>query len=154
AAPEHPSQQLGPPIESVFPSWDSPRAVAYRAHHGLDESDGTAVVVQAMVFGNINANSGAGVVFSRNPMTGANEEFGEWLLGGQGDEGVWGPADVEPIAALHSQQPGVYDQLISAASSLERLSADVQEVEFTIQDGTLWLLPARGAQRAARAAGR
>src|SRR6202021_1687762 len=75
-APDDPYQQLRAAIESVFTSWDSPRAVAYRAHHGLDDSDGTAVVVQAMVFGNINANSGAGVVFSRNPMTGANEEFG------------------------------------------------------------------------------
>ena len=151
-APDDPYQQLRTAIESVFTSWDSPRAVAYRAHHGLDDRDGTAVVVQAMVFGNINANSGAGVVFSRNPMTGANEEFGEWLPGSQGDDVVSGTVDVEPIAALRSRQPGVYDQLISAASSLERLSSDVQEIEFTIQDGTLWLLQTRAAKRSAQAA--
>src|SRR6202000_3144896 len=152
AAPEHPSQQLGPPIESVFPSWDSPRAVAYRAHHGLDESDGTAVVVQAMVFGNINANSGAGVVFSRNPMTGANEEFGEWLPAGQGADVVSGNVDVHPIAALRSQLPEVYDELIGAARSLERLATDVQEIEFTVQDGALWLPQTRAATRAAACA--
>ncbi len=151
-APDDPYQQLRAAIESVFTSWDSPRAVAYRAHHGLDDSGGTAVVVQAMVFGNINTNSGAGVVFSRNPMTGANEEFGEWLPGSQGDDVVSGTVDVEPIAALRSQRPAVYDQLISAARSLERLSADVQEVEFTIQDGTLWLLQTRAAKRSAQAA--
>ena len=152
SAPDDPYQQLRAAIESVFASWDSPRAVAYRAHHGLDDSGGTAVVVQAMVFGNINANSGAGVVFSRNPMTGANEEFGEWLPGGQGDDVVSGTVDVEPIATLRSRQPDVYDQLISAASLLERLSADVQEVEFTIQDGALWLLQKRAAKRSAQAA--
>jgi pyruvate, orthophosphate dikinase len=151
-APDDPYQQLRAAIEAVFASWDSPRAVAYRAHHGLDGHGGTAVVVQAMVFGNINANSGAGVVFSRNPMTGANEQFGEWLPGGQGDDVVSGTVDVEPIEVLRRRQPDVYDQLISAAGSLERLSADVQEIEFTIQDGTLWLLQTRAAKRSAQAA--
>src|SRR5271154_6938651 len=153
-APDDPYQQLRAAIESVFTSWDSPRAVAYRSHHRLDHRGRTARVVQAMVFGNINANSGAGVVFSRNPMTGANEEFGEWLPGSQGDDVVSGAVDVEPIAALRSRQPGGSDQLISAARSLERLSADVQEVEFTIQDGALWLLQKRAAKRSAQAAGR
>jgi pyruvate, orthophosphate dikinase len=151
-APDDPFDQLRAAIEAVFASWDSPRAAAYRAHHGLDDRSGTAVVVQAMVFGNINANSGAGVVFSRNPMTGANEEFGEWLPGGQGDDVVSGTVDVEPIAFLGSRLPAVYDQLISAARSLERRAADVQEVEFTIQDGTLWLLQTRAAKRSAQAA--
>ncbi|HEY1840352.1 MAG TPA: pyruvate, phosphate dikinase [Mycobacterium sp.] len=151
-APDDPYLQLRAAIDAVFASWDSPRAVAYRCHRGLDDSGGTAVVVQAMVFGNINANSGAGVVFSRNPMTGADEEFGEWLAGGQGDDVVSGTVDVEPIAALRSQQPAVYDELINAARSLERLAADVQEVEFTIEDGTLWLLQTRAAKRSAQAA--
>ena len=115
-APDDPYLQLRAAIEAVFASWDSPRAVAYRSHHGLDDRGGTAVVVQAMVFGNLNANSGAGVMFSRNPMTGANDEFGEWLPGGQGDDVVSGTVDVEPIAALRDQQPAVYDELISAAS--------------------------------------
>jgi pyruvate, orthophosphate dikinase len=151
-APDDPYQQLRAAIEAVFASWDSPRAVAYRAHHRLDGDGGTAVVVQAMVFGNINANSGAGVVFSRNPMTGANEQFGEWLPGGQGDDVVSGTVDVESIEVLRTGQPDVYSELISAAVSLERLSADVQEVEFTIEDGRLWLLQTRAAKRSAQAA--
>jgi pyruvate, orthophosphate dikinase len=151
-APDDPYLQLRAAIEAVFASWDSPRAVAYRSHQGLDDRGGTAVVVQAMVFGNITGNSGAGVVFSRNPMTGANEEFGEWLPGGQGDDVVSGTVDVEPIAALRSRQPAVYDELIGAARSLERLAADVQEIEFTIEDGTLWLLQTRAAKRSAQAA--
>jgi pyruvate,orthophosphate dikinase len=150
--PDDPYLQLRAAIEAVFASWDSPRAVAYRKHHGLDDRGGTAVVVQAMVFGNINANSGAGVVFSRNPMTGANAEFGEWLPGGEGDDVVSGTLDVEPIAALRTRLPGVYSELIDAARSLERLAADVQEIEFTIEDGTLWLLQTRAAKRSAQAA--
>ncbi len=151
-ASDDPYRQLRAAIEAVFASWDSPRAVAYRSHHGLNDHAGTAVVVQAMVFGNLDANSGAGVVFSRNPITGANEEFGEWLRGGQGDDVVSGTVDVEPIAALRAQLPTVYDELIAAANSLERLAADVQEIEFTIQDGTLWLLQTRAAKRSAQAA--
>jgi pyruvate, orthophosphate dikinase len=151
-APDDPYLQLRAAIEAVFASWDSPRAVAYRAHHGLDHRGGTAAVVQAMVFGNINTNSGAGVVFSRNPMTGANEEFGEWLPGSQGDDVVSGTVDVEPITALRDRQPAVYQELIAAARSLERLASDVQEIEFTIQDGALWLLQMRAAKRSAQAA--
>ncbi|MGA9490896.1 MAG: pyruvate, phosphate dikinase [Mycobacterium sp.] len=152
APPDDPYLQLRAAIEAVFASWDSPRAVAYRSHHGLDDRGGTAAVVQAMVFGNINANSGAGVVFSRNPMTGARAEFGEWLPGGQGDDVVSGTLDVESIAALRTRLPAAYDELIAAARSLERLAADVQEIEFTIEDGTLWLLQTRDAKRSAQAA--
>ena len=101
-APDDPYGQLRAAIEAVFASWDSPRAVAYRSHHGLDDRGGTAVVVQAMAFGNLDSDSGAGVMFSRNPMTGANEEFGEWLPGGQGDDVVSGTrrrrADRRPCA--------------------------------------------------------
>ena len=150
--PAEPYLQLRAAIEAVFASWDSPRAVAYRTHNGLDHAGGTAAVVQAMVFGNINMNSGAGVVFSRNPMTGANAEFGEWLPAGQGADVVSGTVDVEPITALRDQQPAVYDELIAAARSLERLASDVQEIEFTIQDGKLWLLQTRAAKRSAQAA--
>jgi pyruvate,orthophosphate dikinase len=150
--PTDPYLQLRAAIEAVFASWDSPRAVAYRAHHGLDHAGGTAAVVQAMVFGNINTNSGAGVVFSRNPMTGANAEFGEWLPAGQGDDVVSGTVDVEPITTLRDHQPAVYGELIAAARSLERLASDVQEIEFTIQDGKLWLLQTRAAKRSAQAA--
>lgn len=150
--PADPYAQLRAGIEAVFASWDSPRAVAYRAHHGLDDRAGTAVVVQAMVFGNRGPNSGAGAFFSRNPITGADEPFGEWLPGGQGDNVVSGLVDVEPIAALRDEQPAVYDRLTDAARSLERLGSDVQEIEFTVDDGELWLLQTRAAERSAQAA--
>jgi pyruvate, orthophosphate dikinase len=150
--PGDPYEQLRAAVAAVFASWDSPRAAAYRSHHGLDDQGGTAVVVQAMVFGNLGENSGAGVMFSRNPMTGEDEKFGEWLPGGQGDDVVSGTVDVEPITCLREQQSATYDELISAAKSLERLTADVQEIEFTIQDGALWLLQTRAAKRSAQAA--
>jgi pyruvate,orthophosphate dikinase len=150
--PADPYTQLRGAIEAVFASWNSPRAVAYRAHHGLNDQDGTAVVVQAMVFGNKGANSGSGVLFSRNPITGSDEPFGEWLPGGQGDDVVSGRVDVEPLATLHDAQPSVYDELIAAARNLERLGADVQEIEFTVEDATLWLLQTRVAERSAQAA--
>ena len=150
--PADPYAQLRAGIEAVFASWNSPRAVAYRSHYGLGDRGGTAVVVQAMVFGNHGPNSGAGAFFSRNPITGDNEPFGEWLPGGQGDDVVSGSVDVEPIAALHHEQPGVYDELMDAARSLELLGSDVQEIEFTVEDGSLWLLQARAAERSAQAA--
>lgn len=149
---DDPYAQLRASIEAVFASWNSPRAVAYRDHHGLDDQGGTAVVVQAMVFGNLTANSGAGVLSSRNPITGANEPFGEWLPGGQGDDVVSGLVAVAPITALRDQQPAVYDQLMAAARSLERMAGDVQEIEFTVEDSQLWLLQTRGAERSAQAA--
>ena len=157
ASPEpsdDPHEQLRAGIEAVFASWNSPRALAYRDHYGLDERQGTAVVVQAMVFGNLAAKSGAGVLSSRNPITGANEPFGEWLPGGQGDDVVSGLVDVEPITALRDEQPAVYEELMAAARSLERINRDVQEIEFTVEDGTLWLLQTRGAERSAQAAAR
>ncbi|HWX99387.1 MAG TPA: pyruvate, phosphate dikinase [Mycobacterium sp.] len=144
--------QLRAGIEAVFASWNSPRAVAYRAHYGLDDRGGTAVVVQAMVFGNQGPNSGAGAFFSRNPITGANEPFGEWIPGGQGDDVVSGLVDVEPITALRDEQPAVYDELMDSARSLERLGSDMQEIEFTVEDGKLWLLQTRAAERSAQAA--
>lgn len=150
--PADPYAQLRAGIEAIFTSWNSPRAVAYRSHWGLDDRGGTAAVVQAMVFGNRGANSGAGVFVSRNPISGANEPFGEWLPGGQGDDVVSGSVDVEPIAALRDEQPAVYDELTAAARRLERLESDVQEIEFTVEDGTLWLLQTRTAERSAQAA--
>ncbi len=154
--PDDPYAQLRAGIEAVFASWNSPRAMAYRDHRslntGLNEQGGTAVVVQAMVFGNQTANSGAGVLSSRNPITGANEPFGEWLPGGQGDDVVSGLVDVEPIIALRDELPAVHDELMDAARSLERLASDVQEIEFTVEDGKLWLLQTRAAERSAQAA--
>jgi pyruvate, orthophosphate dikinase len=156
SVPTDPYAQLRAGIEAVFASWNSPRAVAYRAHWGLnpglDDQGGTAVVVQAMVFGNQSANSGAGAFFSRNPITGANEPFGEWLPGGQGDDVVSGLVDVEPITALRDEQPAVYSELMEAARALEQLACDIQEIEFTVEDGKLWLLQTRAAERSAQAA--
>ncbi|WP_406817789.1 pyruvate, phosphate dikinase [Mycobacterium sp. M23085] len=152
SVPSDPYAQLRAGIEAVFSSWNSPRAVAYRAHYGIDDRHGTAVVVQAMVFGNHGPNSGAGAFFSRNPITGDNEPFGEWLPGGQGDDVVSGSVDVEPIVALRDEQPMVYDELIDAGRRLERLDSDIQEIEFTVEDGRLWLLQTRAAERSAQAA--
>jgi pyruvate, orthophosphate dikinase len=152
AVPDDPYAQLRAGIQAVFASWNSPRAVAYRDHYGLDDRGGTAVVVQAMVYGNLGPNSGAGAFFSRNPITGANEPFGEWLPGGQGDDVVSGLVDVEPITALRDEQPAVYDELMDAARTLERLGSDVQEIEFTVESGKLWLLQTRAAERSAQAA--
>jgi pyruvate,orthophosphate dikinase len=152
AVPADPYAQLRSGIEAVFASWNSPRAVAYRAHYGIDDRGGTAVFVQAMVFGNRGPNSGAGAFFSRNPITGVDEPFGEWLPGGQGDDVVSGLVDVEPITALRDEQPAAYDELANAARSLERLARDVQEIEFTVDDGKLWLLQTRAAERSAQAA--
>ena len=152
AIPDDPYAQLRAGIEAVFASWNSPRAVAYRAHYGLGDQGGTAVIVQAMVFGNQAKNSGTGVLSSRNSITGVNEPFGEWLPGGQGDDVVSGLVDVEPITALRDEQPAVYDELMAAARRLERLESDIQEIEFTVEDGKLWLLQTRAAERSAQAA--
>jgi pyruvate, orthophosphate dikinase len=150
--PDDPWAQLRGAIEAVFTSWKSPRAISYRAHHGLDDDAGTAVIVQAMVFGNLARESGTGVLFSRNPITGSNEPFGEWLANGQGEDVVSGNVDVQPVAALREEQPVVYEQLMVVARSLERSAADVQDIEFTVEEGKLWLLQTRNAKRSAQAA--
>jgi pyruvate, orthophosphate dikinase len=150
--PQDPEQQLRGAIGAVFRSWNSERAIAYRDHNRLNHLAGTAVVVQAMVFGNMARDSGTGVLFSRNPMTGANEPFGEWLPGGQGEDVVSGTMEVLPITALVEELPAVFEQLLSAAHTLEQLARDVQDIEFTVEAGTLWLLQTRGAKRSAQAA--
>ncbi|HEV7420515.1 MAG TPA: pyruvate, phosphate dikinase, partial [Mycobacterium sp.] len=145
--PDDPLVQLRGAIEAVFASWNSPRATAYRAHHGLDGIGGTAVVVQAMVFGNLHRDSGTGVLFSRNPSTGADEPLGEWLPGAQGEDVVSGTFDCLPLDALQTEQPRVFDELMAAADELERLGRDVQDIEFTVEEGRLWLLQTRVAKR-------
>ncbi|MBY0443563.1 MAG: pyruvate, phosphate dikinase [Mycobacteriaceae bacterium] len=150
--PDDPYQQLRSSIAAVLGSWNSPRAAAYRAHRGIPDQGGTALVVQAMVFGNKNSDSGSGVLFSRNPITGAAEPFGEWLPRSQGDDVVSGRSDVEPITRLRDEQPVVYAELVAAARTVEQLVSDVQEIEFTVEDGRLWLLQTRVAQRSAQAA--
>ncbi|WP_067656528.1 pyruvate, phosphate dikinase [Nocardia harenae] len=150
--PADPAAQLRGAIAAVLASWNSPRARAYRHHRGLDDHAGTAVVVQAMVFGNLGEDSGTGVLFSRNPLTGSDEPFGEWLRGGQGEDVVSGTTDCEPLSALATEQPEVYAELMAATRVLEDLGTDVQDIEFTVENGRLWLLQTRTAKRSAQAA--
>lgn len=150
--PEDPFAQLRGAISAVFGSWNTPRANAYRKHHGINDIGGTAVVVQAMVFGNLATNSGTGVLFSRNPLTGADQPFGEWLPRGQGEDVVSGTFDVQAVAALHTAQPAVHAELMAAAATLERIAKDVQDIEFTVEQGKLWLLQTRSAERSPQAA--
>lgn len=138
--------------EAVFASWNSPRATAYRAHHGIAEAGGCAVVLQAMVFGNRGPDSGTGVLFTRDPLTGAPGPFGDWLPGGQGEDVVSGRVDPLGLAALAADLPEVHRELVSAATLLERDAGDAQDVEFTVEAGRLWLLQTRGAKRTAQAA--
>lgn len=150
--PVDPFVQLRGAIEAVFASWHSPRADAYRTHQGLAADGGTAVVVQAMVFGNLGGDSGTGVLFSRNPATGADEPLGEWLPRAQGEDVVSGTSDCLPLDALRVAQPQVFTELIAAANQLEKLGRDVQDIEFTVEEGRLWLLQTRAAKRSPQAA--
>jgi pyruvate, orthophosphate dikinase len=150
--PSDPSEQLEAAIRAVFDSWISRRAVAYRRHWGIPEDGGTAVVVQAMVFGNLGPDSGTGVLFTRDPVTGAREMYGEWLAGHQGDDVVGGAADPLPLAAMAEQLPEAHAELLDAGRLLERENRDVQDIEFTVEEGRLYLLQARTAKRSAQAA--
>ncbi|MET0474456.1 MAG: pyruvate, phosphate dikinase [Mycobacterium sp.] len=152
SVPDAPLEQLRGAVEAVVSSWSSNRVTAYRAHHGLRQPDGVAILLQAMVFGNLDARSGTGVLFTRDPSSGASNPFGEWLAAAQGDDVVSGTSDCEPLGALRDQLPEVYDELIEAGLRLERLGTDVQDVEFTVEAGRLWLLQSRVAQRSPRAA--
>ena len=136
----------------MFDSWVSRRAIAYRKHWGIPEDGGTAAVVQAMVFGNLGSGSGTGVLFTRDPVTGAPEMYGEWLAGGQGDDVVGGSVDPLPLAAMAERLPDAHAQLLDAARLLEHESRDVQDIEFTVEAGRLYLLQSRTAKRSAQAA--
>ncbi|HEY3713352.1 MAG TPA: pyruvate, phosphate dikinase [Jatrophihabitantaceae bacterium] len=152
APPPDARAQLIAAVEAVFRSWESPRAVAYRRHHGLADDGGTAVTVQAMVFGNGAERSGTGVLFTRNPLDGSPAPFGEWLAGGQGEDVVSGRADPASLDELAQAMPAVHEQLLTAARALEHDARDVQDIEFTVEDGTLWLLQTRAAKRSPEAA--
>ncbi len=151
--PANPLVQLRAAVRAVFESWNSPRAVSYRRHHNLEgKMAGTAVTVQAMVFGNLDEDSGTGVLFSRNPLTGEKSPYGEWLPRGQGEDVVSGKFDPLPLAALSERHPAIHRQLLDAATWLERDGADVQDIEFTVEAGNLYLLQTRAAKRSAQAA--
>ncbi|MDX6231841.1 MAG: pyruvate, orthophosphate dikinase [Nocardioidaceae bacterium] len=147
-----PWHDLEQAAEAVFASWNSPRAISYRKHHEISGEGGTAVTVQAMVFGNYDVDSGTGVLFSRNPLTGDREPFGEWLPGGQGEDVVSGRFDAQPLDTLLAQLPSVHGELLQAAATLERLGKDAQDIEFTVESGRLWLLQTRAAKRSPLAA--
>lgn len=151
AVPEDATQQLLRTVAAVFDSWDSPRAKAYRRHWAV-EGDGTAVTVQAMVFGNLDDRSGTGVLFTRNPLTGGAEMYGEYLPRGQGEDVVSGEHDPLPLSALSDELPDVHHELLAAGRTLEEQAADAQDIEFTVQHGRLFLLQARTAKRSPDAA--
>ncbi|MCV7221685.1 pyruvate, phosphate dikinase [Mycolicibacterium elephantis] len=150
--PDDPWAQLDLAIRAVLDSWHSKRAVTYRQSRGISDEGATAVTIQAMVFGNLDDQSGTGVLFTQNPLTGAAEPYGEWLPRGQGEDVVSGRADALHLADLAEQMPAVHRELLAAAATLERDGRDVQDIEFTVQSGTLWLLQARPAKRTPRAA--
>ena len=152
AFPNRPWDQLRLSIDAVFASWHNARAVAYRQLHGIPEDWGTAVNVQAMVFGNRGEDSGTGVVFTRDPSTGERYLYGEFLPNAQGEDVVAGIRDPQHISALRRLMPDVYADLVEVCQRLERHFRDMQDIEFTVQDGTLYLLQTRSAKRTAPAA--
>lgn len=150
--PESPKEQLFMAVNAIFNSWENDRAILYRKINGIDDAMGTAVVIQEMVFGNLNEISGTGVAFSRNPSNGDKEVFGEYLLKAQGEDIVAGIRTPEPISKLKEQLPEIYDQFIKLAKVLEDHNKDMQDIEFTIENGKLYLLQTRNGKRSPYAA--
>ncbi|CAB4928965.1 unannotated protein [freshwater metagenome] len=150
--PTGPLEQLRAAIHAVFESWTSRRAKAYRRHWGISDDGGTAVIVQSMVFGNLGGDSGTGVYFTRNPLSGDPEPYGEWLPGGQGEDVVSGVHDCLPLSALATSHPDAHAELLRLGVLLERENGDVQDIEYTIEQGRLFLLQTRSAKRSPIAA--
>ena len=150
--PEDPWQQLWGAIEAVFGSWNTKRAIDYRQLNRIPEDLGTAVSVVSMVYGNMGDDSGTGVVFTRNPSTGENELFGEFLMNAQGEDVVAGIRDPQPIAEMADLLPDTYRELQRTRELLEQHYRDMQDIEFTVERGTLYLLQTRAAKRSAAAA--
>ena len=150
--PEDPWEQLMAAVEAVFRSWNTPRAVFYRNHEGIDHDMGTAVTVMTMVFGNLGPTSGTGVLFTRNPVNGERQVYGEFLSNAQGEDVVAGVRTPQPISELAAVLPEASAQLMDLAGGLEAHYRDVQDVEFTIEDGRLFILQTRSAKRTAGAA--
>lgn len=144
--------QLAGAIEAVFNSWNNERAKFYRKINKIPDDWGTAVVIQAMVFGNLNDNSGSGVLFTRNPDTGENVVVGEFLPKGQGEDVVAGVVKAPSLKEMGETHPEVAKEVLELADKLEKLKQDVQDVEFTVQDGKLYLLQTRTAKRSSKAA--
>ncbi|MGI6090823.1 MAG: pyruvate, phosphate dikinase [Saccharofermentanales bacterium] len=150
--PENPKEQLLLSIAAVFRSWNNDRAIYYRRMHNLPSSWGTAVNVQEMVYGNMGDTSGTGVAFSRNPATGENVLYGEYLMNAQGEDVVAGVRTPQLISQLKEQMPDIYYEFERLADELERHYGDMQDLEFTIEEGKLFILQTRGGKRTATAA--
>jgi pyruvate, orthophosphate dikinase len=150
--PESPEEQLWGAVSAVFGSWMNDRATVYRKLNDIPENWGTAVNVQAMVFGNMGGDSGTGVAFTRDPSTGENYFYGEFLMDAQGEDVVAGTRTPLPIAALERENPRVYKQLMGVRKTLEKHYREMMDIEFTIQQGTLYMLQCRVGKRTATAA--
>ncbi len=150
--PNDPREQLQMSIDAVFLSWNGARAVKYRELNDLRDLLGTAVTVQAMVFGNLGSSSGTGVAFTRNPSTGENEFYGEYLMNAQGEDVVAGIRTPNPLSVLKKDNPKIYDELVKIRDKLEKHYKDMQDLEFTIQEGKLYILQTRNGKRTGAAA--
>lgn len=150
--PSNPTEQLIQAVEAVFKSWNNPRAITYRKLNDIPGDWGTAVNVQEMVFGNMGDDCGTGVAFTRNPATGENKIFGEYLMNAQGEDVVAGVRTPEPIAKLENTNKKAYEDFIMYANKLERHYKDMQDMEFTIEHGKLFFLQTRNGKRTANAA--
>ncbi|HTE53837.1 MAG TPA: pyruvate, phosphate dikinase [Kofleriaceae bacterium] len=149
--PEDPVAQLWGAIEAVVRSWENPRAEVYRRMNGIDRSLGTAVTIQAMVFGNRGPDSCSGVCFTRNPATGEPGLYGELLWRAQGEDVVAGVRTPEPVASMQSRLPEAYGELVELCNRLEHHFADMQDIEFTVEEGRLWMLQTRSGKRSGKA---
>ncbi|MDE6276464.1 MAG: pyruvate, phosphate dikinase, partial [Clostridia bacterium] len=150
--PQDPVEQLMGAVKAVFRSWDNPRAIVYRRMNDIPGSWGTAVNVQSMVFGNMGDSSGTGVAFTRDPATGEKKLFGEYLMNAQGEDVVAGIRTPMTIDHLAETNPAVYKQFVEIAERLEKANKDMQDMEFTIEEGRLYMLQTRNGKRTARAA--
>ena len=150
--PQDPKEQLMGAVKAVFRSWDNPRAIVYRRMNDIPGDWGTAVNVQAMVFGNMGDTSGTGVAFTRNPSTGEKGIYGEYLINAQGEDVVAGVRTPQPISKLEEDMPECYKEFMELATKLENHYRDMQDMEFTIQEGKLYFLQTRNGKRTAHAA--
>ena len=150
--PQDPREQLKMSIDAVFGSWNNKRAISYRNLHDIPHNIGTAANVQAMVFGNMGQDSGTGVAFTRNPATGEDKFYGEYLMNAQGEDVVAGTRTPKHISDLKEEMPEIYKQLIDIRKKLEEHYRDMQDVEFTIQEGKLYMLQTRTGKRTTAAA--
>jgi len=150
--PQEPRQQLMAAVKAVFDSWDNPRAIVYRRMNDIPSSWGTAVNVQSMVFGNMGEDSGTGVAFTRDPATGEKVMYGEFLMNAQGEDVVAGVRTPQKISQLQQTNSAIYDQFMDIAAKLENHYRDMQDMEFTIERGKLYMLQTRNGKRTAAAA--